>query len=135
MTGRSYDAFQRPQATYLTGANILDVSKIGIDGALLSINASQLTDAFGRVHQEVTVKDNVQADGIRPDGTFGEPRADLLHSNRIHDMNEGQHIGILYNGNYGKFFAASWVILILQDRRERLVSPIYSCEMLALLMF
>lgn len=72
MTGRSYDAFQRSQATYMTGANILDVAKIGIDGALLSINVTQLTDAFGRIHQEVTIKDAIQADGIRSDGSFGK---------------------------------------------------------------
>lgn len=79
MTGRSYDAFQRSQATYLTGANILDVAKIGIDGALLSINVTQLTDAFGRIHQEVTIKDAILADGIRSDGSFGKSSPGLLH--------------------------------------------------------
>ena len=101
----------------------------------MSINVTQLTDAFSRVHQEVTVKDAVRADGIRPDGTFGESRANLLRSNHTHDMNEGQHRGVLYNGNYGKFFAASWVTLILQDPREGLVSALYSCEISALLIF
>ena len=58
----------------MTGANILDVAKIGIDGALLSINVTQLTDAFGRIHQEVTIKDAILADGIRSDGSFGKSR-------------------------------------------------------------
>ena len=80
MTGRSYGAFQRSQATYLTGANILDVAKIGIDGALLSINVTQLTDAFRRIHQEVTVQDGIRADGIRPDGSFGNPSSGSLHT-------------------------------------------------------
>ncbi|KAF8626538.1 hypothetical protein AX15_004841 [Amanita polypyramis BW_CC] len=83
ITGRSYAAFGRARATYLTGANVLDVAKIGIDGALLAVNVTQLTDAFRRVHQQVIIQDGVKADGIRPDGSFG------------------QHSGVLYNGNYG----------------------------------
>ncbi|KAH9898428.1 galactose mutarotase-like protein [Cubamyces lactineus] len=69
---------------YLTGANTLDVAKIGIDSGLLINNASILTDGYGRIHTEVVVQNAVKADGIRPDGSFG------------------QHGGIIYNGNYGK---------------------------------
>ncbi|KAI0662798.1 galactose mutarotase-like protein [Cubamyces menziesii] len=69
---------------FLTGANTLDVAKIGIDSGLLINNASILTDGYGRIHNEVVVQNAVKADGIRPDGSFG------------------QHGGIIYNGNYGK---------------------------------
>ena len=68
----------------LTGANTLDEASIGIDSGLLTVNVSLLTDAYNRVHNEVVVQEAVRADGIRPDGSFG------------------QHGGIIYNGNYGK---------------------------------
>lgn len=73
MTGRSYDLFLRPfnEVSFLTGANILDVAKIGIDGALLNINLTQITDAYRRIHQEVVIHQEIKADGIRPDGSFG----------------------------------------------------------------
>lgn len=47
-------------------------------------SAILLTDAYRRIHLELSIRDSVKADGIRPDGSFG------------------QHGGILYNGNYGK---------------------------------
>ncbi|KAJ3576650.1 hypothetical protein NP233_g291 [Leucocoprinus birnbaumii] len=88
MTGRSYNLFLEPfdEVNFLTGANILDVCKIGIDGALLNINVTQITDAYRRIHAEVVIHQELMADGIRPDGSFG------------------QHGGVLYNGNYGKDF-------------------------------
>ena len=60
------------------------MAKVGIDQGLLNVNISLLTDAYRRVHEELGIRDGVEADGIRPDGSFG------------------QHGGILYNGNYGK---------------------------------
>lgn len=69
---------------YLTGANTLDVAKIGLDQGLRVMNVSLITNAYARVHQEVVVQSAVSSDGIRPDGSFG------------------QHNGIIYNGNYGK---------------------------------
>ncbi|KAJ7594959.1 polysaccharide lyase family 8 protein, partial [Mycena floridula] len=88
MTARSYGTFDQniPGLGFLTGANTLDVAKIGIDLALLTVNVSLITDAYRRVHEEITIEPAVKADGIRPDGSFG------------------QHGGILYNGNYGKDF-------------------------------
>ena len=68
----------------LTGANTLDVAKIAIDGGLLTNNASQVAEGYKHVHSEVVIRDAVKADGIRPDGSFG------------------QHAGLMYNGNYGK---------------------------------
>lgn len=69
---------------FLTGANTLDVAKIGLDQGLRSGNKSLVTDAFTKIHNEVVIQQNSTADGIRPDGSFG------------------QHGGMLYNGNYGK---------------------------------
>ncbi|KAH7931010.1 polysaccharide lyase family 8 protein [Leucogyrophana mollusca] len=71
---------------YLTGANTLDVAKIGIDQGLLAVNVSLITDAYTRIHETVVVEQAIKADGIRVDGSFS------------------QHAGILYNGNYGKDF-------------------------------
>ncbi|KAJ7900391.1 polysaccharide lyase family 8 protein [Mycena olivaceomarginata] len=83
-----YNTFIVPakQVGVLTGANALDVAKIGIDLGLLTSNASLLTDAFARVHSQMVITTANRADGIRPDGSFG------------------QHSGIIYNGNYGKDF-------------------------------
>lgn len=47
------------------------------------MNTSLITDAYQRVHDELQIHPAVMADGIRPDGSFG------------------QHGGLLYNGNYG----------------------------------
>ncbi|GLB36185.1 putative polysaccharide lyase family 8, N terminal alpha-helical domain [Lyophyllum shimeji] len=86
ITGRAYNTFDKNinGLGFLTGANTLDVAAIGIDLALLTVNATLLADAYRRIHLELSIRDGVKADGIRPDGSFG------------------QHGGILYNGNYGK---------------------------------
>ncbi|KAK0208323.1 polysaccharide lyase family 8 protein [Desarmillaria ectypa] len=86
MSTRSYGAFAR-HASYMTGANILDVAKIGIDAGLLSSNESFLADAYSKIHQELSIKDGIMVDGIRSDGSFG------------------QHGGLLYNGNYGTVYS------------------------------
>ncbi|KDR85027.1 hypothetical protein GALMADRAFT_52424 [Galerina marginata CBS 339.88] len=85
MTGRTYATFDHNinGVGFLTGANALDVAKIGIDQALLTNNVSLLTDAYRRVHLELQIKNGIKVDGIRADGSFG------------------QHGGMLYNGNYG----------------------------------
>ena len=62
-----------------------------MDQALLMGNVQLLTDAYDKAHSELRIEDELRADGIRPDGAFG------------------QHDGILYNGNYG-------ASLILSDR-------------------
>ena len=76
MTGRSYNLFLLPfnEVSFLTGANILDVAKIGIDGGLLNTNVTQIADAYRRIHAEVVTHQEVKADGIRPDGSFGVAR-------------------------------------------------------------
>ncbi|KIY52561.1 polysaccharide lyase family 8 protein [Fistulina hepatica ATCC 64428] len=69
---------------YLTGANTLDLARVGIDQAVLTVNTTLLSDAYRRIHNELKIQNFLKADGIRADGSFG------------------QHAGILYNGNYGK---------------------------------
>ena len=77
ITGRTYDTFDRKinGSFLLTGANTLDVAKIGIDEALLTYNVSLITDAYRRIHLELQVNDTVGADGIRADGSFGRSGA------------------------------------------------------------
>ncbi|KAF9489664.1 polysaccharide lyase family 8 protein [Pleurotus eryngii] len=82
---RSYNTFTR-RPTFLTGANTLDVAKIGIDLAILTGDSSLLADAYNRVHLELVIQDKPKADGIRADGSFS------------------QHLGLVYSGNYGKDF-------------------------------
>ncbi|KDR85026.1 hypothetical protein GALMADRAFT_312284 [Galerina marginata CBS 339.88] len=89
ITSRAYGTFQTGinGVSAITGSNTLDIASIGIDLGLATANASLLSDAYTRVHQELTIKDGSKVDGIRADGSFG------------------QHAGILYNGNYGKDYA------------------------------
>ena len=103
MTGRSYGTFGRiiDGLGNLTGSNALDVAKIGIDQALLTSNVSLLTDAYQRVHSELQIKNEIRADGIRDDGSFG--LCSIRKKNRCLTKSfVGQHGGILYNGNYGE---------------------------------
>lgn len=83
IAARAYGTFYEGKG-FLTGANILDVAKIGIDLALLTSNTSLIAEAYGRINAEVAIQPGVMIDGIKPDGSFG------------------QHGGLLYNGNYGK---------------------------------
>ena len=73
ITSRSFGTFDRKIRGLgtLTGANTLDVAKIGIDQALLTFNVSLLTYAYERVHSELRIKNETEADGIRLDGSFG----------------------------------------------------------------
>ncbi|KAJ7688180.1 chondroitin AC/alginate lyase [Mycena rosella] len=74
ITGRAYGTFDHSihGAGFLTGANTLDVAKIGIHQALLTLNISMLTDACRRGHAELAITTPLRADGIRPDGSFGQ---------------------------------------------------------------
>ncbi|KAG6880679.1 hypothetical protein C0993_005152, partial [Termitomyces sp. T159_Od127] len=54
----------------MTGANALDVSRIGIDLALLTGNTDLLADAYTRSHKELIIMNETRADGIRSDGAF-----------------------------------------------------------------
>ncbi|CAE7184577.1 unnamed protein product [Rhizoctonia solani] len=101
IASRAYAPFYRvPQPGYVSGANIIDMAVIGISAGLLENNragnGSRIADAYGRVHDEVTVQPEDRVDGIKPDGSFQ------------------QHTGIIYNGNYGKDFSNSLIELELQ---------------------
>lgn len=73
MTGRSWDTFFRPinGVGALTGANALDVARIGMDKALLTSNVTLLGAAYGQVHLQLVIQNVNRADGIRADGAFG----------------------------------------------------------------
>ncbi|KAH8829518.1 polysaccharide lyase family 8 protein [Flagelloscypha sp. PMI_526] len=86
MTTRAYaNFFHTINGGSSTGANLLDIASIGIDGGVLSGNVTQITDAYNRIHSAIAIVDS--GDGIHVDGSFG------------------QHDGLLYNGNYGKDFS------------------------------
>ncbi|KAF6765934.1 chondroitin AC lyase [Ephemerocybe angulata] len=89
ITTRTYGVFHRDLhgAGFLAGANILGIGKISVDAAILNKDADMLEDAYQRIHQELAIRNELKADGIRADGSFG------------------QHRGILYNGNYGKDYS------------------------------
>jgi hypothetical protein len=67
MTQRSYEY----KADSQTGANALDICRIGMDQALLTSNTTLLADAYRRSHLELKIMNGVKADGIRADGAFG----------------------------------------------------------------
>jgi hypothetical protein len=84
----------------VSGANILDMSKIGIDQAVRVNNATSATEAYGRIHAQMILSPGIQVDGIKPDGSFG------------------QHTGLLYNGNYGSAhmpFMVGWTLMLHTD--------------------
>ncbi|KAJ7035347.1 polysaccharide lyase family 8 protein [Mycena alexandri] len=89
MTGRAYNTLQTGihNVSSITGANLLDIASVGIDEGLLLGNATTVADGYAAVHGDLVFQDAVKADGIRPDGSFG------------------QHAGLLYNGAYGKDYA------------------------------
>ena len=78
-TGRAYGAFddEIEGLSAMTGANALDVARIGIDQALLTYDVSLITDAYQRVHLELQVKNGIRIDGIRADESFGRSRVPL----------------------------------------------------------
>ncbi|KAJ6578036.1 polysaccharide lyase family 8 protein [Mycena capillaripes] len=89
ITGRAYNTFQTGinGVSAITGANLLDIASIGIELGLLLGNSSMVADGYTAIHGDLVFQDAVKADGIRPDGSFG------------------QHEGLLYNGAYGKDYA------------------------------
>lgn len=104
MTSRAYNTFTTGinGVSAITGANTMDIASIGIDLGLATANTALLTDAYNRVHTEITVKNGIKADGIRADGSFGKSISLSPQTGFLSKINSGQHTGILYNGNYGK---------------------------------
>ncbi|KAG8875399.1 hypothetical protein FRB98_007817 [Tulasnella sp. 332] len=106
MGQRSFDTFARygvfglgttSKQSWEAGANILDIASIGVNLGILryfggdAAGLDIITNAYEYAHNEVIIQPGHMADGIRPDGTFG------------------QHLGVLYNGNYG----FDYIVLIL----------------------
>ncbi|KAG6813263.1 hypothetical protein H0H92_012677 [Tricholoma furcatifolium] len=98
MTGRAYNTFLTGinGVSAITGANTLDIASIGIDLGLNTANTSLVSDAYSRVHAELTIKNGIKVDGIRADGSFG------------------QHSGIIYNGNYADSLGSANDVLDLE---------------------
>jgi hypothetical protein len=82
----------------LTGANLLDVSYIGITMGLLNNNATVLQTALDAFYGGVFINPTVSGDGIQSDGSFM------------------QHDGLLYNGNYGKDFINDLLSVFIETR-------------------
>jgi hypothetical protein len=59
------------------------MAQIGIDQGLRILNFTLVSEAYGRVHDQMSVQPGIKVDGIKADGSFG------------------QHTGLLYNGDYG----------------------------------
>lgn len=55
----------------LTGANTLDVSQLGIDQALLTVDPDLLADGYSHARSELRIVSGVKVDGILSDGAFG----------------------------------------------------------------
>ncbi|QRW23662.1 polysaccharide lyase family 8 protein [Rhizoctonia solani] len=96
ITSRAFSTFYRETPpSYLTGANVIDISAIGICAGLLDNNkagnSSKIMDAYQNIHNQVVVEPAPRVDGIKPDGSFQ------------------QHKGIIFDGNYGKDFTNSVV--------------------------
>jgi hypothetical protein len=68
---------------WVSGANILDIARVGIDQGVRVQNATLVSDAYSRIHEQMVISSGIKVDGIKPDGSFG------------------QHNGLMYNGNYG----------------------------------
>lgn len=88
MTSRAYGTFLTGinGVSAITGANTLDIASIGIDLGLLTANESLVTDAYGRVHGELVIKDGIKADGIRSDGSFGKSSKPLKNLHESHKI-------------------------------------------------
>ncbi|ELU39348.1 polysaccharide lyase family 8 protein [Rhizoctonia solani AG-1 IA] len=85
ITSRAFSTFYRETPpSYLTGANVIDISAIGICAGLLDNNkagnSSKIMDAYQNIHNQVVVESAPRVDGIKPDGSFQ------------------QHKGIIFDG-------------------------------------
>ncbi|OZJ03655.1 hypothetical protein BZG36_03918 [Bifiguratus adelaidae] len=76
---------------YLTGANTLDVSSVGLALALFTNNQTLMADVFAHANGQVMIEPNPN-DGIKADGSFF------------------QHDGVLYTGNYGMVFMNDFLL-------------------------
>ncbi|KZW03001.1 galactose mutarotase-like protein [Exidia glandulosa HHB12029] len=96
ITQRGFSTFGTG-AGFLAGANILQIASIGISAGLISGNESTIAAGYGHINDEVVVHPEIKVDGIKQDGGFQ------------------QHLGVLYNGNYGKAFIESILSLATES--------------------
>ncbi|KAI7894164.1 galactose mutarotase-like domain-containing protein [Mucor mucedo] len=89
----------------MKGANLLDISSIGISLSLFKNDSSLLRNALTKFYNGVFINSNTFNDGIQSDGSFM------------------QHGGLLYNGNYGKDFINSMISVFIETKGTNLVPP------------
>jgi hypothetical protein len=82
----------------MTGANLLDVSSVGISLGLLNDDAATLKVALEAFYSGVIISPVVAGDGIQSDGSFM------------------QHDGLLYNGNYGKDYINDLLSVFIETK-------------------
>lgn len=88
----------------MTGANMLDVSTIGINLAIIWDDTSLMSEAVNRFFNECQITSGT-TDGIKIDGSF------MQHSSQV------------YNGNYGAVFMRAMMSLFQQIRNTSFSSP------------
>ncbi|KAI8059771.1 galactose mutarotase-like domain-containing protein [Thamnidium elegans] len=89
----------------LTGANLLEVSSIGINLALLNNDSAMLKVALDAFYGGVFINSTPAGDGIQSDGSFM------------------QHAGLLYNGNYGKDYINDLLSVFIETKGTNMVPP------------
>ncbi|KAG1474632.1 hypothetical protein G6F56_000243 [Rhizopus delemar] len=99
---RAYERATR-KPTNLTGANLLDVASIGISMGLLNRDSALLINALGIFYSGVKITDTLSGDGIQSDGSFM------------------QHLGLLYNGNYGKDYINDLLSVFIETKNTNLM--------------
>lgn len=96
-------AFQ--QVKSMKGANLLDISSIGISLSLFRNDSALLKNALTKFYDGVFINSGTLQDGIQSDGSFM------------------QHGGLLYNGNYGKDFINSLIAVFIETKGTSLIPP------------
>lgn len=87
----------------MTGANLLDMSSIGISLSLLNDDPVLLQNALNKFYNGVFINPMTFGDGIQSDGSFM------------------QHAGLLYNGNYGKDYINALISVFIETKGTSLV--------------
>ncbi|KAI8060631.1 chondroitin AC/alginate lyase [Gilbertella persicaria] len=88
----------------LTGANLLDVSNVGVTLSLFKKDTDLLKTALDAFYDGVSISKTVAGDGIQADGSFI------------------QHAGILYNANYGKDYIND-VLAVFTETLDTNIGP------------
>lgn len=86
-----------------TGANLLDISSIGISMGLLDDDPVLLQTALNDFYGGVFINPVTAGDGIQSDGSFM------------------QHAGLLYSGNYGKDYINDLISVFVETKGTSLV--------------